>query len=531
MNVEIFGGVGEIGGNTIFVNIGNKKFLFDFGLSFNENQKYFSEFLNPRKLNGIIDYLYLGLIPPINKLYRNDLITPFSDVLNSDPYNIIATKENIVDAFFLTHAHLDHYQFMGFLKQDTPIYMNWISNTVLEHLVNTSKDPLLREVLNFYEFFKMVPKKTKGDMREIEYKRANKSDYKKSEIKRPIRILKEGKPSRFKSSQGEVNVTPFQTDHSIPGACSYIIENDEKSLIYTGDFRRHGFHSEWVDEFIKKARDSNPISIITEGTRVPSIEKFKAGSYRDEEQTEIEVKTLASNIIKDHSGLILVRCSPRNLDRILLYYSLAKKFDRKFAITPKIFNLIDTFKMKFDSMEENKIKQYYKDYNLPDYSDKNFIVYLPRKGWGKFEAADYRDSYQNDIFRIDNYITYKDVKKQPDKYLLYLDYFMLSELIDINQKPNSTIFLNSITDPFNEEMNIQEEKLNAWLERFNISKTETIHSSGHCSVDELIDFLQKIDADNVIPIHTEHPETFQEFGLSGKVILPEKGKTIRFKSN
>ena len=524
MNIEIFGGVGEIGGNKIFINIGDKKFLFDFGLSFSENQKYFSEFLNPRKLNGIIDYLYLGLIPPINKLYRNDLITPFSDRLNSAPYNIITTNENIVDAFFLSHAHLDHFKFVGFLKQNTPIYMNWLSNTILEHLDNTGNDTLLSEVLNFYEYYKMVPKKRQSSNGEIEYKRAKKPDYKPTDIKRPIRIMKEGKPSRFKSSLGEINITQFQTDHSIPGACSFIIENDGRSVIYTGDFRRHGFHSEWIDNFIKKARDSNPISIITEGTRVKSVEVFKKGSYHDDEHSESDVKNKSSAIIKDHPGLIIVRCPPRNLDRILLYYSLAKKFDRRFAVTPKIFHLIDSFRTKFDEMEESSIKQYYKDYNLPDFSDKNFVVYLPRKGWGKFEPADYRLAYQNDIFKIDNYVTYKDVKKEPDKYLLYLNYFMLSELIDIDLKPNSALFLNSTTDPFNEEMTIQEDKLNAWFERFNITKTKTIHSSGHCSVEELIDFLQKIDADNVIPIHTEHPETFQEFGLSGIVILPEKGK-------
>jgi len=82
MEIEIFGGVNEIGGNKIFISVGDKKFLFDFGLSFGEMQRYYSEFLKPRKLNGIIDYLYLGLIPSINKLYRNDLITPFSDILN-----------------------------------------------------------------------------------------------------------------------------------------------------------------------------------------------------------------------------------------------------------------------------------------------------------------------------------------------------------------------------------------------------------------------------------------------------------------
>ena len=218
-----------------------------------------------------------------------------------------------------------------------------------------------------------------------------------------------------------------------------------------------------------------------------------------------------------------MRFPSRNLDRILLYYSLAKKFDKRFAISPKIFHYIDSFRMGLDSKEENIIKQYYKDYDLPNYSDKNCVVYLPRKGWGKFEAADYT-KYQNDILNIGNYVTHKDIKKEPDKYLLYLDHYMLSELIDLNQKPGTVLFLNSTTDPFNEEMNIQEEKLNAWLKRFKISKSETTHSSGHCNIEDLIDFLERIDADKVIPIHTEHPETFKEFGLTGKVLLPKKGE-------
>ena len=527
MNIEIFGGLNEIGGNKIFINIGDKKFLFDFGLSFSENQKYFSEFLKPRKLNGIIDYLYLGLIPSINKLYRNDLITPFSDILNSEPYKIITTNDNIVDAFFLTHAHMDHYKFICFLKQNTPIYMNWISNTIIEHLTITSNDPLLDEVLNFYESFKIVPKKRQHKDSEIEYKRATKPDYKQSEIKRPIKIMEEGMPLSFKSSQGEVSVTQFQTDHSIPGACSYIVECDGRSVIYTGDFRRHGSHSVWVDDFIKQASESNPIAIITEGTRVPNIEDFNIGKYRSDEQSESDVEVRSKEIIGSHPGLILVRCPSRSLDRILLYYSLAKKFNRRFAITPKIFHLIDSFRIRLDKMDESVVKQYYKNYDLPDFSDKNFVLYLPRKGWGIFESADYK-GYQKDILKIGNYVTYKDIKKEPEKYLLYLDYFMLSELIDLDQKLGKALFLNSVTDPFNEEMIIKEEKLNMWLKRFGISKTETVHSSGHCNVDDLIDFLQKIDAENIIPVHTEHPETFQEFGLSGKVILPEKGKRYKF---
>jgi len=523
MEIEIFGGVNEIGGNKIFINVGDKKFLFDFGLSFGDMQRYYSEFLNPRKFNGIIDYLYLGLIPSINKLYRNDLITPFSEILNSEPYKIITTNENIVDAFFLTHAHMDHFKFVGFLKQNTPIYLNWMSKTIIEHLIDTSIATQTREVLKFYESFKMVPKKRQSKDGEVEYKRATKNDYNQSETKRPIKTIEDGKSIHFNAPKGEIKITQYQTDHSIPGAGSYIVEYDGRSIIYTGDFKRHGFHSEWVNSFISHARNSNPIAIITEGTRVPSIDSYRGGMYHDDEHSENEVKSRSKREIQDHPGLILVRFPPRNLDRILLYYSLAKKFDRRFAISPKIFHFIDSFRMSLDDMAENTKKQYYENYDLPNYSDKNLVVYLPRKSWGKFESADYK-GYLNAIFNIDNYVTYKDVQKEPDKYLLYLDDFMLSELIDLNQKPGTTLFLNSTTDPFSEEMKIKEDKLDAWLKRFNISKSETIHSSGHCSVDDLIDFLQRINAENIIPVHTEHPETFQEFGLSGKVTLPEKGK-------
>ncbi|MFX0071739.1 MAG: MBL fold metallo-hydrolase, partial [Candidatus Hermodarchaeota archaeon] len=126
MEIEIYGGIKEIGGNKILTNINDKRFLFDFGLSFNDNNKYFSEFLSPRKLNGIVDYLYLGLIPSFNNFYRNDLLSPFTEILKKESYNITPSDNNMVDACFLTHAHLDHYKFIGFLKKTTPIYMNWI---------------------------------------------------------------------------------------------------------------------------------------------------------------------------------------------------------------------------------------------------------------------------------------------------------------------------------------------------------------------------------------------------------------------
>ena len=523
MEIQIFGGINEIGGNKIFINVGDKTFLFDFGLSFKDYNKFFSEFLSPRKFNGIVDYLYLKLIPPINELYRNDLILPFADTLDKKPYNIKCCETNYIDAFFLTHAHMDHYKFVSFLKKETPIYLNWISKAILFYISTISNDPLISDVLSYYELFKTIPKMSKKNNLEKQYKRAKKREYDQNEIKRNIVDMEIEKPYSFNSSNGTVSITQYEIDHSIPGACSYIIEHDGRSIIYTGDFRRHGFHDNWIDTFINIARRSNPLAIITEGTKIPSKRELNDNIYSLKEQSERDVLLKSGELIKSHLGLILLNFPARNLDRILIYYELAKKNHRTFAITPKIFLFLQSIRSYFEKLNENEKKQFKGDYKLPETNSENIIVYLPRRSWGKFELIDYK-KFEKKIFKEKNYVTYKEVKNEPEKYLLYLDFFMLNELIDLDQKPGTVMYLNSTTDPFSEEMELQEDKLNAWLERFGIFKTETVHSSGHCSVKDLIETLQKINADYIIPVHTENHESIKDLGFKGNIILPEYGK-------
>jgi len=67
---------------------------------------------------------------------------------------------------------------------------------------------------------------------------------------------------------------PIHVEHSTPGAYGTIIETKQGSIIYTGDFRRHGPKKEYTDEFIQKARKSRPYALLCEGTRMtPDKEK------------------------------------------------------------------------------------------------------------------------------------------------------------------------------------------------------------------------------------------------------------------
>ncbi|MBD3350025.1 MAG: MBL fold metallo-hydrolase [Candidatus Lokiarchaeota archaeon] len=523
MQVQIYGGANEIGGNQVFISEGNKNFMFDFGVSFSDMKEFFSEYLKPRSLNGILDYLYLKLIPPIDGLYRNDLINRYKDILSKPKYKIKPTTPNYVDAFFLSHAHLDHYKFMSFLKKNTPIYLNWTANSILSYINDIKSDKLMRECLSFHEYWLLLPKSSgSGKM-----KRAKIDDYEDIDTTRKINILEDEHPIYLETDNGKCKVTQYQVDHSIPGSTAFIIEHDGRNIVYTGDFRKHGLHPEWTNRFIKMCKKASPIAIITDGTNVPSIKSYRDDNYHQREKSEHDIRKQSDKIIKNNSGLILVNFPSRSLDRALMYYQLAKKHNRTFAVNTKIWKMIDYFRNKIEKTDDDFKDSFLKNYPLPEPEDEYLKPYLQRKKWGYFELKDYK-KFERTILKTDDYVTYKEIKQSQENYLLYLDFYMLKELIDIDPDPGKTVYLKSITDPFDEEMIIKEQKLDAWLKHFQIRKTKTIHSSGHCRVNELRDMLNEINADNVIPIHTEHPETFKEFGLSSEIIQPEIGKRYSF---
>jgi ribonuclease J len=65
MKITVLGGHKEIGGNKILVEHKGTKILLDFGMSFSQAGKYFSEFLQPRKCASLTDFFEFGLLPQI----------------------------------------------------------------------------------------------------------------------------------------------------------------------------------------------------------------------------------------------------------------------------------------------------------------------------------------------------------------------------------------------------------------------------------------------------------------------------------
>jgi len=113
MKLTFYSGINEIGGNKILLEDQNTAVFLDFGKSYKEASKYFEEFVNPRSVHGLKDYLELGLLPNQGGLYREDLLTLFQKE-EPELFNKLSKESIQLDAVLVSHGHFDHVGYLSF---------------------------------------------------------------------------------------------------------------------------------------------------------------------------------------------------------------------------------------------------------------------------------------------------------------------------------------------------------------------------------------------------------------------------------
>lgn len=499
-NIDFFGGVDEIGGNKIRVRGKEESFFFDFGMAFSKANEYLSEFLQPRKANGILDFVQLGLLPCIKGIYREDYLR---HVGLSHP------EKPSIDGVLISHSHVDHVAYVHHLREDIPIYLSNESYLILKALEDTGTSSF-SEYLHLKKTFHYLPKK-KGEG----YKRSS------PKVERDIRIVEPYK----KFEIGEFKIKTAPVDHSLPGASAFISESDDETIVYTGDLRFHGRNPELTHKFVEKARKANPTIMISEGTRIDNTSNV----------SEEDIEKRAVNEIASCRGLVVVNYPIRDLDRLVTFFKVAQDTDRKLVISLKQAYILSLF-------QENNSA-------YPKLSD--VMIYKPRKGWGmvgddsfacvenEWLCADNMDpaeslrdykKWEREFLDADNVLTYKDLQVHPLDYIFRCDFFELKELIDI--KPENGIYIQSSTEPFDEQMEINQTKVQNWLKLFKLPLlNEGFHASGHANGQEILDMIRDINPEKVYPVHTIYKNKFDILNDDRiKVIHPTKSLTNNYKS-
>jgi ribonuclease J len=449
VRLSFYGGVNEIGGNKILLEDKDTKVFLDFGKAFSRRAKFFEEYINPRTSNGIEDFLTMGLLPNIEGIYRDDLMK-MAERKISEPN---------IDAVLLTHAHSDHADYISFLHEKIPIYMGETCHLILQALEERANRNIEREVLSY-----------------------KKRPYNRNEepIKRKINTFRTGE----KFNVGSLEVEPIHVDHSVPGAYGFIIYTSEGPIAYTGDIRLHGTVPKMTRDFIERAKCEKVVGLIMEGTRIGDDEK---------EESEELVSQEAREIVSSTNRLILADFNFKDVDRLRTFLTVAKENDRKLVV-----KLNDVYFLKYLSKDPKL--------NIPNFDSEDIIIYLPKMGSGLYQDSDYRISEKEFLGRINTWNA-RDIIKNESNVLCALGFYSFNVLIDMKPESGAT-YIHSSSEPYNEEQEITQGRINAWMDHFGLHKFQC-HCSGHARRKDLFQILDEINPCKLYPIHTTHQEIYK----------------------
>jgi ribonuclease J len=374
------------------------------------------------------------------------------------------------------------------------------------------------------------------------------------------------------SSSGFVKGIEYKlipVDHSIPGACSILLTlPDKKWILYTGDLRFHGSKSTTIEDYASAIGDQLDV-LIVEGTRIDSTVTLR----------EVEVQKKITTDIKDVEGLALISFGWKDLSRFDVVYEAAKANGRTLVISPNLAYLL--YEMFYNFPEKYQaptslpsLKVYVKRedsllYSKADY-DKWKMGYLDFHGRNKAKAdqnlvrvaealscggekcsatspqttektpKEITNTWELATHHLEHGVRAYKIREKPKDYVLMFTAMDVNELFDlIPTDPDypKAHFISATTEPFSDEMEIDETRFMNWLDKFGVTyeseKDEKSHKyfarrhvSGHASQPELIELITTLNPKMIIPIHTEKPQLFQSLLPGFNVKIPEYGKQI-----
>lgn len=508
VRVTVYGGLNEIGGNKVLVDDGGERVFLDFGAALGSRSKFFEEFLNPRTTTALADLLELDLLPHVDGIYREDLVELAEEVTTTDlPASAREHRERegqaAVHGVLLTHAHADHVRDAAFLDPDVPIVCTRTTRTLLEAVDALGQGGVENEVVT-------VRERSIGTL-------GSGATFPEDETIRSQRRSREIEvcPEDAWFTLGPFRVRAIPVDHSVPGAVAFLLETPSGARIfYTGDLRFHGRLTARTKALREAADEASPDLVVTEGTRVSD----EGGD--DEAAVEDDVERLVDGC----EGLAVAEFGWKDTTRFDTAQRVAEATGRTLLVDPKLAFLLHRVH-HLTEVPSKRVDAY-----------ENVAVHLRRRGTHRYRPSDYtRHKHEAGIladwdnkalraaWKADDEVTLRDplahwfdgvrapeIRDNPDDYLLHLSYYDANDLFDLDP-PEGSRWIRCQTEPFSDEMALDLERQSNWLDHHgfehNVPPSGTLggltHVSGHAAGDDLISFLDTLDADTVLPVHTE----------------------------
>ncbi|MEM2990342.1 MAG: MBL fold metallo-hydrolase [Halobacteria archaeon] len=376
-------------------------------------------------------------------------------------------EEKPCDAILISHAHSDHIGGTTLTRSDIPIWLGEAAYKI---------------------FNEHMQVKAKQNYAIKQYQERDKSRYK---------AFRTGRALKF----SDLRAVPYHVDHSIPSAYSFAITTSEGLIIYTGDFRRHGVVSEYTDSFIKYLEKlGEPVkALICEGTNIEG-----GGVPLSEEDVKNYTKRAIENTCK--GGLAIASVSHSDVDRIRMHWEIARELDKKLIVSQLI--ALTLISLEGDPRLSREIPRLGRDASV-------FIRELTAEKSKRVKRI--IEHSGREVF-----IQPKELKANPEKYL-YLDAWQFTPIRYLNP-PSGSVYILSQTEPFEEEMELDYERLKRWLAIYGVPLYH-IHTSGHARAEDIYEVVERLKPEKFFPVHTSNANMFIPFlkKLKTQVISPVYG--------
>ena len=261
---------------------------------------------------------------------------------------------------------------------------------------------------------------------------------------------------------GDIRIRPLVIDHSAADSYMFVIEAEGKRVLYTGDFRMHGLRHHILDQLVNTYVGEIDV-LITEGTSL--------SRDADKYISEAAVLDDISSYIQD-GKYVFIMCSSTNIDRIMGIWQNMP--------TDKVL-ICDAYQKRIlDTVINN--------------------VY--------YESSLYR--------RHDNPLV---LSKGP-----YPKYYMDHGFVSLVRGTEN--FISQIKEFPKDDVRIIYSMWTGYIEEnlplknlLNTYPSYICHASGHVSKTDLLKFIDLVNPDVIIPVHTDSPEKLEE-------LIPERNVYI-----
>ncbi len=515
-----YGGVGEIGGNKFLLEDGDCRLLLDFGTAFGWRQRFFNEYLRPRAARGLFDLLFLDLLPPLEGLYREDLSPPgmWERFRRTPLYRNLERADALaVDAVLVSHAHLDHNGDLAFLDPRIPICCTRATAFIARAMQVAGPADFEHEISFIHPRTWDKGGETLRSSRDQPHQAracltldgplddpAAQWWAKTAPSPKVVPCL----PSDFPGQIAGREVRWWPVDHSVPGAAAFAIHTSAGWVAYSGDLRFHGRQGAGMARVIQEMAALEPVALLCEGTHLESGHPV----------SEAEVADNAGRLIREAAGrLVVADFAPRNIERLQTFLRLAEDVGRQLLIQPKDALLLEALSLA--------------DPSLISLSSPHLALYADPKSaprsWEKRVRQDWAGRT----------VTPAQVSQKPGDYILCFSLWDANDLLDLENTAGG-LYLYSNSRAYDEEQAIDLERLRNWVRQVGLRMegdpdqpdAPPLHSSGHASGDQLLDFVRQVHPATLIPIHTEQPEQWKMLlaGSGITVVCPERGRPISF---